>query len=226
MRPVSLAGGPSGDTQQKLEWLHRALREVERASIENDSVTTAQNFTIGNPPTAQRAMAGSSVQLSATGIGNAADTSEDVLFTFSLPASSLTVVGEGITILAFGKLASNGDNKTVKLYFGAQVYSLGTVATANVSWMAKLTVFRSAANVQVILGEGRIAATPIALSVLSGSETDTGAITIKVTGQSGASTANNITANAMIVAGAVSDVGNMLATLVADFQRGGSYRTT
>lgn len=203
-----------------------ALREIERASHEADIVELAQNFVVGNAPSAQRVFLGSNIQASTTGVGNGNDATEDTLYTYALPASSLSAIGEGLTIFATGTLANNAHNKTVKLYFGSQVYSLGTVATANVVWTAKMTVIKTASNVQLILCEGMINATPIAPALLTGAETDSAAITIKVTGQTGTAAASDIVAKMMTVSALSSDLSNAFATFISDCQKGGAYRTT
>lgn len=216
MRPVTLN---TNDPQS-------ALLEIERASHEADLGELAQNFVVGNVPSARRVFLGSNIQASATGVGNTNDTNEDVLYTFSLPASSLSAVGEGLTIFATGTLANNAHNKTVKLYFGSQVYSLGTVATANVVWSAKMTVIKTASNVQLISCEGMINATPIAPALLTGAETDSAAIIIKVTGQTGTAAANDVVAKMMSVSATAADLSNAFATFISDCQHGGSNRTT
>jgi len=129
-------------------------------------------------------------------VGNGADITEDVLQTFSLPASTLGSVGQAVRILASGTLANNANTKTVKAYFGAVVYSSGGVATANVNWAVELIVIKTGSNTQIVFGWMQLGATPIAVFHAAGAETDTGAITIKVTGQSSVATANTITCDA------------------------------
>lgn len=47
MRPITFPGGlPFGDVEAQIEWLSNAIRNIERASNENDIVTIAQAFTI------------------------------------------------------------------------------------------------------------------------------------------------------------------------------------
>lgn len=202
-----------------------AINALATASHEADIVEIALNFNIANAPSAIRSLVGPSVQASTTGAGNGNDTTEDVLYTFSLPANSLSFVGQTLEIFASGTLANNAHNKTVKIYFGTQVYSLGTVATANVAWTAKLRVVRTAANVQLIYGEGMIGATPIAPSLLTGAETETSIITIKVTGQTGTAAASDIVAKMMTVSGGAGDITDAFATWIADCKKGGLNRT-
>lgn len=215
MRPVTLY------TRDPLA----AANELARASHENDVCELAQNFSVSNAPTAVRSLIGASIQASTTGVGNTNDTNEDVLYTFSLPANSLSFVGQTLEITAAGTLANNAHNKTVKIYFGTQVYSLGTVATAAVVWTAKLTVIRTGSSAQLIYGEGMIGATPIAPALLTGAETDTAAIVIKVTGQTGTAAASDIVAKMLSVSGWSGDITDAFATWIADCQKGGMSRT-
>lgn len=202
-----------------------AANELARASHENDLCEIALNFSIANAPTAIRSLVGASIQASTSGVGNGNDVTEDVLYTFSLPANSLSFVGQTLEIFATGTLANNAHNKTVKIYFGSQVYSLGTVATANVVWSAKLTVIRTAASAQLITGEGMIGATPIAPALLTGAETDTNAIVIKVTGQTGTAAASDVVAKMMSVSGWSGDITDAFATWIADCRKGGLNRS-
>lgn len=202
-----------------------ALREIERASHEADLTEIAQNFVVGNTPSAQRVFMGSNIQASTTGIGNGNDATEDVLYTFSLPASSLSSVGEGLSITAAGTFANNAHSKTVRLYFGNQTYSMNTI-TANVVWVLRMTVFKTASNVQLILAEGWIDGAPMSPGLLTGAETDSAAITIKVTGQTGTAAANDVVAKMLTVSALPSDLSNAFATFISDCQHGGSTRTT
>lgn len=127
-----------------------------------------------------------SKQFSATGIGNAADLTDDTLFTYSLPANSLDVTGREIVVEAFGKFAANGNNKTVKLFFGTtMVFSSGVVTTNNLGWIARMTLTKTGASTQIGIGFGAGGTTVWSVALpMAGTETDTGAITIKVTGAS------------------------------------------
>ena len=134
-----------------------------------------------------------------TSSGTPADTNEDILMSYSLPAGFLSTVGQTLEIVAFGTCAANGNNKTMKLYFGASVISSGTLTTNNKNWVARLTVIRNAASTQAVLGEMLVDTTNITPYFNAGSDTDTSVITIKVTGQSGTGTASDIVCKGLIV---------------------------
>ena len=75
-----------------------------------NTFTAAQTFT--PPPVIEAGATGTgtfipsgaiSKQFAASGVGNGADTTDDTLFTYSLPASSLDVAGRTLRVRAFGQ---------------------------------------------------------------------------------------------------------------------------
>ncbi|HZT90288.1 MAG TPA: hypothetical protein VFA12_20275 [Stellaceae bacterium] len=138
-------------------------------------------------------------KLSAAGLGNGNDTTEDTLDSFSLPANSLDVVGRMLYIYAWGMLANNAHSKTAKLYFGSEVVSTGAQTGANVGWALEMVIAKAGANSQVISGQLITGATHGGVVNQSGTETDTSAITLKVTGQTGTAAANDVTLNGWYV---------------------------
>jgi hypothetical protein len=129
--------------------------------------------------------------------GNGADTTEDTLKSFTLPANALNQVGRGVYIYAWGTFAANTNTKAAKMYFGATSISTGAAASNNVGWALEMVVGKSAANAQAINGQSVVGTSHGGTVSSTGSETDTAAITIKVTGQD--STSAN--ANAIVLTG-------------------------
>jgi hypothetical protein len=150
-----------------------------------------------------------SVQVSASGQGNGADTTDDVLFTYALPASALDASGRQVTIMAAGKFAANGNNKRVKIWWGTTTQTVGAavaggtliadsgVATTNAGgWCATVQVTKYGAagsntqiatNAQVVTGSTNLGtAVPVALTA-----TESGVINITVTGASSTTGAAN-----------------------------------
>lgn len=136
-----------------------------------------------------------------TSTGNGADQTEDTLISYSIPAATMGANGvQGFEIEAWGTTAANGDNKQIKLYFGAAVIATGVVTINAKNWFLKLKVFRSGTNTQVVFGEGQSDTTNITPTVTTATETETAAIVAKVTGQeTTASTASSIVAKGLIV---------------------------
>lgn len=164
-----------------------------------------QLFGVGNstPPNAGGATFGSNGNVftfySQTGVGNGADTTEDTLKTFSLPANSLDVVGRSVYIYAWGSYANNTNTKAAKLYFGST--SIAAATGNNVGWALEMIVGKSAANKQVISSQNITSTTHGGVTnSAAAAETDTAAITIKVTGQDSTSAnANAIVLNGMYI---------------------------
>lgn len=132
---------------------------------------------------------------SVTTASTPADTNETDLWTYSLPANTLDANAKGVRITVFGSYAANGNNKTIKLYFGATVISDSGAAAANgTNWRFDATVLRTGASAEVAnvlrvigayaAGTGNSHSTPAADT--------TGAITIKMTGQNGTANAGDI----------------------------------
>lgn len=139
------------------------------------------------------------LSVNTTSTGNGADTTEDTLLTFSLPAKALSANKKGIKVRAWGTTASNADNKTIKLYFGSEVITTPTAATSGKGWELELEVYRTGSSTQVVFGNGQVDVTPVTPLITTGAETDTATITIKVTGQAGTGNANDIVAKGLIV---------------------------
>lgn len=139
------------------------------------------------------------LSVNTTSTGNGADTTEDTLLTYSLPAKTLSANGKGIKIRAWGATAANTDNKTMKLYFGSEVIATATAATNNKNWFLELEVFRTGSSTQVVFGQGQVDTTNVTPYVTTGAETDTAAIVIKITGQAGTGNAGDIVAKGLVV---------------------------
>jgi hypothetical protein len=87
----------------------------------------------------------------------------------------------------------------MKLYFGSEVITTPTAATNGKNWELELEVYRSGTSTQVVFGNGVVDVTPVTPLVTTGAEAETAAITIKITGTDGTSSANDIVAKGLIV---------------------------
>jgi hypothetical protein len=146
---------------------------------------------------------------------NNADTTDDVLASYTLPPSSFDVAGRGLCITAQGSTGPTTNNKRVKLWFNATIsagvvtggsviadtgpWVSGTIANNNVGWQLMANVFKYSAtgtNTQyaqgtVILGgiHGGVGLPVFPTAV------ESGAIVIALTGSSyTTSTANDVVA--------------------------------
>lgn len=136
-------------------------------------------------------------------VGSGADTTEDNLMTYSLPANSLAANNKGLRITAWGDGVSTADVTTVRCYFGATVVvsKVLTASQAN-TWKAVFEVIRTGATTQIatgVLNNGGTAASSVQSNASPG-ETLSGAVTIKCTGQRATSSvANSVRQLGMIV---------------------------
>ena len=147
---------------------------------------------------------------SAAGVGNGADTTEDILFTATLPPNTLDVASRQILLEAWGLLSATNAIKTIRLYFGASiVYTAAIVTPAAVTagdWSAQLLVTKVGVghNTQIALGTADFSGAAVVRNVqrfVGGSEVDTAPIIIKVTGQSSVATANSAVCNQLTIGG-------------------------
>lgn len=142
---------------------------------------------------------------------NGADTTEDTLQSFTLPAGLLVPsapVGQrnppepsrGLRLRAWGVTANNADTKTLRLYHGALVFSQAlTVSTAN-AWFAELELIRSGNSAQIarfLVTHG--AAVLTTQQSTAGADNLANSLIAKVTGQAGTGNAGDIICNCALV---------------------------
>lgn len=117
-------------------------------------------------------------------VGNGADTTEDTLQTFVVPAGQLANVGDRLVIELGGTLGATTDNKTVrvKLNGGASIGTITVSAAAQVFWVSHIVVMKTGASTQSTIA---LAGASNIVAALNGLQTvtDTATITITVTGQ-------------------------------------------
>jgi hypothetical protein len=146
---------------------------------------------------------GCTVNVNTTSAGNGADTTEDNLMTYSVPASTLGTNNDVLEFHAFGTTANNADTKTIRAYFGAtKLIDSGSLVLTNGSWEIRGKVIRTGATAQIavaaidtnsaaVLGAFNTYTTP--------AETLANAITLKFTGQAGTANANDIVQTGLVV---------------------------
>jgi hypothetical protein len=139
-------------------------------------------------------------------IGNGADTTEDVLFTGTLPANSLDLNGRQVLIEAYGAISATSAVKTLKIYFGSVVWTpilITPAATTAGDWQASLLITKVGPSAQRMVGSADFSAAATVRSVtrFTGAENDAAGITIKITGQSSVATANTVSADTFTVGG-------------------------
>jgi len=130
------------------------------------------------------------VTVNVTEAGNIANTNEQDLWTYSLPAATLNANGRGVRITVWGTLAANANDKVAKLYMGGYLLSSSVIAMTvnNGLFRAQAEVIRTGAATEVgnasfyygvLNGAQTYRANAFALALDT-----TAAIIIKVAGQS------------------------------------------
>lgn len=131
-------------------------------------------------------------------------TGETDLMSYVLPANSFNTNGQVLRMRAWGTLVGNANAKQVAVYWGG-VSSVVVTLSSNLYtyWSLEMVIVRTGASTQkrFVRGEATqtAGASPVAIAeyVTAPAQTDTAAITVKVTGTGGAS--NDITQTGMLV---------------------------
>jgi hypothetical protein len=187
------------------------LGDVQLPFTPNGSVQSSAALQGGSATTPGFVRTGgnASVQIVPAGQGNAAATTDTVLFTYALPASALDVAGRQVTVTAAGAFAANANNKRVKIWWGTTTQTVGSavaggtlicdsgVVTTNAGgWSASAQVSKYGAagsntqiatNAQTIAGSTHLGTSAPALLTAN----ESGAINITVTGASSTTGAAN-----------------------------------
>lgn len=147
-------------------------------------------------------------QSSVAGTGNAADTTADTLYQAIIPARLFDIPGRALWLQACGTVGALSATKTVAFVWGGGSLNQSIVqyTTTNTgTWQFNVLIWKVANNVQGALFQADasgtvatllgLAAGRSLLQNMAGSETDTNAITMKITGQSSVATANTVVCN-------------------------------
>src|SRR5215472_6217045 len=135
-------------------------------------------------------------------VGNGADTTEDTLQTYVVPASTLVNVGDRFRIELFGTLAASADTKTirVRLNAGTAIATYAASAAGQTTWALWVSIAKTGPNAQSATGQSLGSSNSSNANGTTTSITDTSPITITVTGQnSTTATAGSLTCRYMTV---------------------------
>jgi hypothetical protein len=136
-----------------------------------------------------------------TSVGNGADTTEDTLQTFVVPAGKLAAVGDRLVIELSGTMAASTDSRTsrVRLNGGSNIGGITGTTVNHTQWVNRVVIMKTGSNTQSVVSNATVSAAPLGLVSLL-TVTDTAAITITVTGQNNTnSVAGSITCRYMTV---------------------------
>jgi hypothetical protein len=150
-----------------------------------------------------RAGVGGVLTVSTTSAQTGANTTETDLWTYSLPANTLSTDNYGVRISVTFTAAANANLKNFRLYFGATVVndalgvSVGGGAGGTV--LLHATVLRRTATTETAAGFRGIATSVNAYPASTPAENTANAITIKATGQNGTASAGDIVFQSALV---------------------------
>lgn len=136
-----------------------------------------------------------------TDAATTAVTTEEVLYTYTLPAGIIANDGEGVEITASGIYAGNANDKTVRIKLGGETYATNSVTTSpnGVEWYATVQILRTGAATSRGIPLLLVGTTSEALQKVDGTPTWANSNAIEVTGQNGTANAGDIVAHSFTV---------------------------
>lgn len=143
------------------------------------------------------------IYANSTVVNTTAVTTEEVLYSYSLPANFLATFGDSVKVQCSAQGGATANNKTLRLYFGASVITTGAVAANNSGLFLEATVMRGAtAASQVFVGRGVAGAagiTPVAVTNTAGTDNLAAEVLIRCTGQNAVAAAADVSGKMMLV---------------------------
>lgn len=163
------------------------------------AVNSASTITIGGGSGATTTIGKANSAVAGSGIGNAAGTTDTILFTYSLPAGSFNGANY-IRVTSAGLFNSTSNNKNIKLWWGNTNISSGLVTNNTGAWNTEILIGRNGSNSQIVSGKMLCGSTVIPCILVSDTRLDASPTTIKTTGASPTSgTANDVLAYQFLV---------------------------
>lgn len=137
------------------------------------------------------AASGQRLYQTTTSVGNGADTTEDVLQTYVMPAGIFVNIGDVIVITANGTLGATTDSKVMRIKAGGTAVSFSPTATlaSQTQWRLQTSVQKRGTNLQTVDSIGSLAGasgTTNTQAILINA-VDTGALTWTISGQNNTS---------------------------------------
>jgi hypothetical protein len=172
---------------------------VTRDSVSATGASWLPRATFATPADVTAGVAARILTVSTAQSGTPANTNETDLWTYPLPANTLSANGRAIRVTAWGTFASNANTKSIKAYFGATGFAAAGGFTTQVTWEINFLVVRTGAAAQIGYVRYNSAANICSLTTASPAETMSGGITVKVTGQNGTANANDIVLRGALV---------------------------
>ncbi|HUU94164.1 MAG TPA: hypothetical protein VM487_00360 [Phycisphaerae bacterium] len=133
-------------------------------------------------------------------VGTDADTAEKDLLTFVLPANTLATDGDAVRIRGYVLCAGNANVKEAKMHFGAtELISSTAIAYNGQAFSFDAMVYRTGVGTQFAYGKFLRSLGAVLGKRTTPTDDETGTITIRLTGQNGTASANDIVSDGLIV---------------------------
>ena len=140
------------------------------------------------------------IHVNTTQTGTTAVTTEETLWTYTLPANTLSANGQSVRITIAAQSAANANAKSLRLYFGGTVIESRIGGADNATaYRIQYTVTRVSATSQLSSGWMMIAGGVDSGFIETPAETLTGNVIIKLTGQNGTANANDLVLKSAVV---------------------------
>lgn len=186
----------AGATDVGLGWPTSGQLDLKVASTIQGKLTSTGLRMLANSST-QFAAVGGTIHQDTAAVGNVG-AGEDTLITWTMPANTMGANGDQIEIITWGKYASNANNKTVKVYFGATnvVVNHAALSQNGGAWFARATVVRTGAASQDSAGTIQYGTRS---AVVQGANVEdlTAGVVIKTTGE--ATSDNDVVCEGLVV---------------------------
>lgn len=184
---ASTASGNTGYGETKASSVEFNTTSLTRLAFLTGTSTLQMVIENGKPGMAavvggSRAWAGGTIKTIQSDTGNVT-TGEDDLHSYTIPANMLNADGQSIEVEAVVACAANGNNKQVKLKYGATtIADSGVIAQNGGSMVLRARITRTAAATQRALGTVS-ASTYVAPLFTTPAETLSGTVVLKLTGE-------------------------------------------
>lgn len=140
------------------------------------------------------------IQKSVTTIGSSATNTTQTMISYSLPANTLSAVGAGIWVTAWGRKANNAAPVTLALAVGGKNINTGSSnVSGGVTWIMEAEAYKNGASSQQELYTAQINNVFTAPVSTSDTSTDTAAITIAVQALDASAAQSNVLLDGFVV---------------------------
>lgn len=141
---------------------------------------------------------GGVIESNTTQAGTPASLAETDLWSYTLPANTLNANNQAVRVKISGAYAANANTKTTRVYFGGNVLVTRATAFNDTKFSYTVTVYRTGASAEYYLAEFQdaVGAAPFTGTIAVNTAAN---IIIKLTGENGTASANDIRFEAAIV---------------------------